>query len=130
MVESKQQSDGVLWFLEGFTEESGPVRRVPILSFPFEIGRRPGLSMTLVSDLISGRHAEISRYGSDLTLRDLGSTNGTFLSGERLSEGKLVKEGDIMHFARFEFRLGKVGAEEAEALLASTIAVDDERRSS
>jgi EAL domain-containing protein (putative c-di-GMP-specific phosphodiesterase class I) len=38
----------------------------------------------------------------------------------------LVKEGDIMHFARFEFRLGKVGAEEAEALLASTIAVDDE----
>jgi EAL domain-containing protein (putative c-di-GMP-specific phosphodiesterase class I) len=82
--------------------------------------------MTLVSNLISGQHAEIARYGSQLTLRDLGSTNGTFLNGERLSEGKLVREGDIIHFARFEFRLGKVGAEEAEALLASTIAVEDD----
>ena len=126
MVEDKRNGNGVLWFLEGFTEEAGPVRRVPILSFPFEIGRRPGLSMTLVSDLISGRHAEISRYGSELTVRDLGSTNGTFLNGERLHEGQLVREGDIMHFARFEFRLGKVGAEEAEALLASTIAIEDE----
>ena len=126
MPDQERNGNGVLWFLEGFTEESGPVRRVPILSFPFEIGRRPGLSMTLISDLISGQHAEIGRYGSRLTLRDLNSTNGTYLNGERLQEGQLIREGDIVHFARFEFRLGKVGAEEAEALLASTIAVEDE----
>ena len=126
MAEEQRDTNGALWFLEGFTEESGPVRRVPILSFPFEIGRRPGLSMTLVSNLISQRHAELGRYGSQLTLRDLGSTNGTFLNGKRLAEGQLIREGDIIHFARFEFRLGKVGSEEAEALLASTIAVEDE----
>ncbi|MDH3255612.1 MAG: EAL domain-containing protein [Acidobacteriota bacterium] len=126
MPDSQQIGNGALWFLEGFTEESGPVRRIPILSYPFEVGRRPGLSLTLSSSLISQRHAVISGGEAGLEVRDFGSTNGTFLNGDRVDHSRPLREGDILHFGRLEFRLGKVDAEEAEALLAGTIAVSDE----
>lgn len=119
-------ANGDLWYLEGLTEESGQVRRIPVLFFPFEVGRRAGLGLTLVSTMVSQRHAVLDRKGRGLTIRDLGSTNGTFVNGERLTADHRISEGDIIHIARFEFRLGRVGQEEAEALLASTISISDE----
>jgi EAL domain-containing protein (putative c-di-GMP-specific phosphodiesterase class I) len=130
MDQRNRRGNGVLWYLEGLTEEKGTLRRVPMLTLPFSIGRLPGLGLTLPSDLVSQHHAEIDRQGSALRLRDLGSANGTFLNGQRLSGEQPIEEGDILHFSRFEFRLGKVGAEEAEALLASTIAVSAESSTS
>jgi S1-C subfamily serine protease len=55
---------------------------------------------------VSGRHAEIREVAGDgavglkYTVRDTGSTNGTFLNGERLESGKDVelKEGDKIQF--------------------------------
>jgi len=48
-----------LWYLDGVTDEGQRVRRVPILALPFRIGRLPGRGLTLNSEMISGRHAEI-----------------------------------------------------------------------
>ncbi|HXB53658.1 MAG TPA: EAL domain-containing protein [Vicinamibacteria bacterium] len=79
---------------------------MPIHPLPFRIGRRPGLDLTLPSLAVSKTHAEIYAAGDLLRLRDLGSTNGTFLNHELITD-RPVSDGDILHFADFEFRLGR-----------------------
>lgn len=48
------------------------------------IGRRPTNDIILPSDGVSGTHARLLVTGRTLTLVDLGSTNGTFVTGERV----------------------------------------------
>lgn len=58
------------------------------------IGRAAGLDLVLVEDMISRRHAKIVvRDHDEVILEDLGSTNGTFVNGERVAEVRL-REGD------------------------------------
>jgi EAL domain-containing protein (putative c-di-GMP-specific phosphodiesterase class I) len=99
------------WHLESL-EDGGRLRRVSIHHLPFRIGRRPGLELTLPADSVSKAHAEIYWDGGGLRLRDLGSTNGTFVNGEPV-EDVAIREGDVLHFADYEFRVGAPRAEEA-----------------
>jgi hypothetical protein len=57
------------------------------------IGRSSELDMVLVEDMVSRKHSKISTGEGDLSIQDLGSTNGTFVNGERIKQSKL-KEGD------------------------------------
>ena len=60
----------------------------------FTIGRHPSCSLTLTDDQASSRHAAVERAtNSDLALIDLGSTNGTFVDGERIA-GRVSLRGD------------------------------------
>lgn len=121
----EETNDGqVLWFLEGLSESEGTLRRIPMLAFPFRIGRKNGSGLTLTATEISGAHAEITLRDGRLFLEDLGSTNGTFLNGRKIKTIEVIQEGDTLHFARLEYRVSLVPAQEAEALLAQTIAVD------
>jgi len=99
------------WYLESYVDGQR-TSRVPVTIFPFRVGRRPGIQLTLASDLVSKDHAEIVGDGDRLTVRDLGSTNGTFVNHERIAEAELV-EGDILHFAHFEFRLVRGASRDA-----------------
>ncbi len=56
-------------------------------------GRKPGNSVQVLDPSISGKHAEVVVDGEGALLRDLGSTNGTRVNGERISERRL-KLGD------------------------------------
>jgi EAL domain-containing protein (putative c-di-GMP-specific phosphodiesterase class I) len=114
------------WYLEGFVDEERRLRRVPILDLPFSIGRQAGLDLTLGSSLASGLHAEIFEQGGKLMIRDRGSTNGTFLNRDRLTGEALLEEGDILHFATLEFRLGLLEPGQTEALFGSTLAMKSE----
>jgi pSer/pThr/pTyr-binding forkhead associated (FHA) protein len=49
--------------------------------------------MVLVEDMVSRRHAKISVNGDTVTIQDLGSTNGTFVNGERVDRMTLT-DGD------------------------------------
>ena len=93
------------WYLETVAE-GGTLRRVRIHTLPFRVGRRHGLELVLPADSVSKTHAEIYALGPRLRLRDLGSKNGTFLN-RALVEDTALGEGDVLHFADFEFRLGR-----------------------
>jgi len=98
------------WYLETMAE-AGRLWRVSIHTVPFRVGRGHGLELTLPADSVSKRHAEIYVSATGLRLRDLGSTNGTFVN-RTLVEDAPIGEGDILHFADFEFRLERTDVDE------------------
>ncbi len=57
------------------------------------IGRSSDLDMVLVEDMVSRKHAKISATAEEITIEDFGSTNGTFVNGEKVQKVAL-KEGD------------------------------------
>ncbi len=57
------------------------------------VGRSSELDMVLVEDMVSRKHAKISATADNILIQDLGSTNGTFVNGEKIKKVRL-KEGD------------------------------------
>ncbi len=57
------------------------------------IGRSSGLDMVLVEEMVSRRHAKITVKDENLGIEDMGSTNGTFVNGEKVKKASL-REGD------------------------------------
>ena len=57
------------------------------------VGRSSELDMVLVEDMVSRRHAKIIVADDQIFIQDLGSTNGTFVNGEKIKRAKL-SEGD------------------------------------
>lgn len=84
------------------------------------IGRHPinDLRFDAERDLdVSSRHAELRVVGDRHVLVDLGSTNGTFVNGERLDGERSLRDGDVITFGRSgpqaEFRVVTAGAAES-----------------
>ena len=82
---------------------NGPAGRFEIEEGETLITREQGAGMYLDSTTVSRRHAELRREGSDVTLQDLGSTNGTYVNGERISAKTLLKSGDRVQFGDVQF---------------------------
>ena len=57
------------------------------------VGRSSDLDMVLVEDMVSRKHARIQMQTDQIWIEDLGSTNGTFVNGEKIKRARL-KEGD------------------------------------
>ena len=57
------------------------------------IGRSSELDLVLVEDMVSRKHAKLTLQPGQITISDLGSTNGTFVNGEKVKRARL-KEGD------------------------------------
>ena len=94
------------WFLSGQISDSEPLRRFQIHTLPFSVGRKTESALCLPVGCISKDHAEIFDAGGSIGLRDLGSTNGTYVNGEQLTGEKLLKDNDIIQFATIVFRVG------------------------
>lgn len=94
-----------LWFLEGYLDGGRSLRRLPLAEFPYRIGRQEDLSLCLSSSEISRVHAEIVRKGEVLAIRDMGSTNGTYVNHEPVADESELRSGDIIHLATVELRL-------------------------
>jgi pSer/pThr/pTyr-binding forkhead associated (FHA) protein len=59
----------------------------------FVVGRASNTDMVLMEDMVSRKHAKIAVTGDEILIQDLGSTNGTFVNGEKVKQAKL-KDGD------------------------------------
>lgn len=93
-------------------QSAGPPRLVgasgsfELLEGVHVIGREAGLTIPLVGEAtVSRRHAEIVRQGDAIVLRDLGSTNGTFVNGTRIATDQALRRGDAVQFGSVTFRI-------------------------
>lgn len=94
----------VLEILDG--DRAGEV--VPVASTALRIGRKPGNDLVLADEKTSGVHAEVVLEGDRHVLRDLGSTNGTFLDGKRVTEIVLTP-GDVVTVGRLRVKFRAEG---------------------
>lgn len=96
---------------------------------PVRIGREPGSTILFSGDaakVVSTRHAEIRFEGGTWVVADLGSRNGTYLNGRRLSATAPVKVGDTIRLGESgpQLRIAAV-AEALEATLAEHPALEE-----
>lgn len=89
----------VLEILDG--DRAGEV--LAVADRTIRIGRKPGNDMVLADEKTSGVHAEVVLEGDRHVLRDLGSTNGTFLDGKRVNEIVLTP-GDVVTIGRLRVK--------------------------
>ncbi len=72
-------------------------------AFPATIGRAADVRLRIVDPTISRRHCELQRCESGLLVCDLGSTNGTYVNGLRVTEAALLLPGDRLTLGRLAF---------------------------
>src|ERR1041384_5959484 len=68
-------------------------QRTPLTSETFRIGRDRTCQVAVDDEAASRVHSEIVQQGGQLILRDLHSTNGTYLNDERITEA-MLRNGD------------------------------------
>jgi hypothetical protein len=70
------------------------------------IGREASHAIALVNDMgVSRTHAQIVRQGDQTLIEDLGSTNGTYVNGVRISAPTPIKPGDTLQLGASLFRV-------------------------
>lgn len=112
-LSTSTQHDGqtaAVWWLEHCANSGEGVTSVPLVAFPFRIGRSEEMGLTLHCRTVSGTHAEIQERGGALLLSDLNSTNGTFINGQRLIDPVPLADGDLLQFGRVALRLTRTAA--------------------
>jgi pSer/pThr/pTyr-binding forkhead associated (FHA) protein len=68
------------------------------------VGRVEDNAFEIPEQSVSSHHCEILLRGGEVYVKDLNSTNGTFINGERITEG-VLKPGQILRLGTIEMRL-------------------------
>ncbi len=79
------------------------------------IGRVEDNAFPIPEASVSSHHCEILLRGSDVVLRDLNSTNGTFINGQQLTGEAVIKSGQIIRLGQVEMRLENAETKAAAA---------------
>ncbi|MEE4304146.1 MAG: EAL domain-containing protein [Wenzhouxiangella sp.] len=102
------------FYLESSGKDSNLPRHIHLDEFPATVGRHPECVVQLSVERLSRMHARFELDGDMLLIRDLGSTNGTFVNHARVTAPTRLQVGDVLHLADHEFRLmADAGAGEA-----------------
>lgn len=73
------------------------------------IGRVEDNTFPIIEPSVSSHHCEVLLRGSEVFVKDLNSTNGTFINGEKISES-VLKPGQVLRLGQIEMRLEAEGA--------------------
>jgi hypothetical protein len=95
-------------------------RQFDIRAAPVTIGRQDQCDVQIAGTWVSRRHARIAWTGTGYIVEDLGSTNGTFVNGERVSGPHALESGDRLQLGEqveFAFEAHMPAPVRAEAAL-------------
>jgi pSer/pThr/pTyr-binding forkhead associated (FHA) protein len=81
--------------------ETGEATSHDLVEETYTIGRAPENSIRLEDTSVSGRHAELAVVAENCWLKDLGSTNGTLVNGQPVTEVQL-RAGDRIRFGKVD----------------------------
>ena len=91
------------------------------------IGRMEDNSFQIAEQSVSSHHCEVLLKGNDVIVKDLDSTNGTYINGEKISE-KVLKPGQILRLGNVEARLEADGVAGEKAAGAAAAAAATEKK--
>jgi hypothetical protein len=78
-------------------------KSILVKRLPFLIGRDPACHLRPTSALVSNRHCALLARGGKVYVRDLGSTNGTFLNGEKITGARELHPNDGLRVGPVDF---------------------------
>lgn len=76
---------------------------IPVPGAEFVVGRAEGCNLRAQSDRVSRKHCLIHVEEGRASVRDLGSSNGTYVNDERVTEERDLKNGDRLKIGPLEF---------------------------
>jgi len=88
-----------------FIDKNFAGRTYELLLEKTTVGRGDQNTLVIRDSSLSSTHCEILMHGSEIIVRDLDSSNGTFVEGTRLNKQSQVKSGQTVRFGSVEARL-------------------------
>ncbi len=92
--------------------ENAAPRHVPLHLLPLIIGRSAPAEVVLESLAVSRRHCKLEQQGDRIVLTDLGSTNGTFVNGGRISGSVVLDDGARINIGSYTLNYHRRSEEE------------------
>ncbi|MCD0457950.1 EAL domain-containing protein [Roseiconus lacunae] len=108
------------WTLTEFGQGDHQQRTFDLPNRTVVIGRSGEADLTVAAKGISKRHAQISFLEGEMLVKDLGSTNGTYLNGHRIDCSTVVA-GDLIQFANALYKVGRRGDSVADGTMEEGI---------
>jgi len=94
-----------IYFLEGYFTPEQIYCKVVVNRLPFIIGRKSDCDLPIDANTLSRHHAEIISCEGKLCLRDLGSTNGTYINDKKITVCTSIEDGDIVRLGDIQLRV-------------------------
>lgn len=76
-------------------------------------GRQGDCQLRIASSQVSRRHCQFFEQKGYLIVKDLGSSNGTFVNGKKIQGQRVLEDQDVLKIGPIEFRVEKTATPEA-----------------
>ena len=86
-----------------FQKKNGSKKILPIRNKATILGRRPDCDLCIPLQVVSRRHCQLSQETNALKIRDLQSSNGTFINGSKVQTEAQAKPGDRIQIGPLTF---------------------------
>ena len=87
------------------------IKEVQLTKDRTTLGRRPYNDIVIDNLAVSGEHSVMQMSGTDVTLEDLNSTNGTYVNGKAIKK-QALQDGDTIEIGKYKIKFVHEGAQE------------------